>query len=108
MSQWGVSSADADTYVAGVAAASIETIATEKWKALYMQGIESWSEWRRLDFPNLAPATDILTGTGIPVRNGYGSTTASANKVNHDAAVKLMGKNPGDNLQDVKVWWDAN
>ena len=107
MTQWGVSSADAATYVAGVSAATVETIATEKWKALYLQGEEAWSEHRRLDFPVLTPATDALSGTGIPKRLGYGATTASANKTNHDAAVKRMGKDPGNNLQDVKVWWDT-
>jgi hypothetical protein len=81
----------------------METMATEKWVALYMQGYEAWSEWRRLDYPVLAPATDALTGTGIPVRYGYGSRTASANKANHDAAVaKISGYS-----QDSKVWWDT-
>jgi hypothetical protein len=103
MTQWGVSSADAATYVASVGAASMQTIAEEKWVALYMQGWEAWSEWRRLDYPVLTPAKDILTGTGIPVRNGYGTTTASANKANHDAAVaKVSGYS-----QDSKVWWDT-
>jgi hypothetical protein len=103
MAQWGVSSADAATYVAAAAAASVETIATEKWKALYMQGEEAWAEHRRLDFPVLTPATDALTGTGIPKRYGYGATTASANKANHDAAVaKISGYS-----QDSPVWWDT-
>ena len=103
MTQWGVNSADAATYVASVGAASMQTIAEEKWVALYMQGWEAWSEWRRLDYPVLTPAKDILTGTGIPVRNGYGTTTASANKANHDAAVaKVSGYS-----QDSKVWWDT-
>ena len=103
MTQWGVSSADAATYVASVGAASMQTIAEEKWVALYMQGWEAWSEWRRLDYPVLTPAIDILNGTGIPVRNGYGTTTASANKANHDAAVaKISGYS-----QDSRVWWDT-
>ena len=103
MTQWGVNSADAATYVASVGAASMQTIAEEKWVALYMQGWEAWSEWRRLDYPVLTPAIDILNGTGIPVRNGYGTTTASANKANHDAAVaKISGYS-----QDSKVWWDT-
>ena len=68
-----------------------------------MQGWEAWSEWRRLDFPKLTVARDILTGTGIPVRNGYGTVTASANKANHDAAVaKISGYS-----QASKVWWDT-
>jgi len=103
MTQWGVSSADAATYVASVGAASMQTIAEEKWVALYMQGWEAWSEWRRLDFPVLTAAKDDLFGTGIPLRNGYGATTASANKANHDAAVaKISGYN-----QASKVWWDT-
>ena len=103
MTQWGVSAADSATYIASVGAASTQTIATEKWKALYMQGEEAWSEWRRLDYPVLVRATDWLTGTGIPVRLGYGAYTASANKANHDAAVaKVSGYS-----QDSKVWWDT-
>ena len=101
--QWGVASADAAAYLASVAPVSMETMATEKWVALYMQGYESWSEWRRLDYPVLATAKDALTGTGIPVRYGYGARTASANKANHDAAVaKISGYS-----QDSKVWWDT-
>jgi hypothetical protein len=103
MTQWGVSAADSATYIASVGAASTQTIATEKWKALYMQGEEAWSEWRRLDYPVLVRATDWLTGTGIPVRLGYGAYTASANKANHDAAVaKVSGYS-----QDSRVWWDT-
>ena len=101
--QWGVSTADATAYLGSVAPVSMETMATEKWVALYMQGWEAWSEWRRLDYPILTPAADALTGTGIPMRNGYGATTASANKANHDAATaKISGYS-----QDSKVWWDT-
>ena len=101
--QWGVSTADAVAYLGTIAPVSMETMATEKWVALYMQGHEAWSEWRRLDYPMLTPAADALTGTGIPMRYGYGATTASANKANHDAAVaKISGYS-----QDSKVWWDT-
>jgi len=101
--QWGVANADAATYLASVAPVSMETMATEKWIALYMQGNEAWAEWRRLDYPALTPATDALTGTGIPMRHGYGANTASSNKANHDAAVaKISGYS-----QDSKMWWDT-
>ena len=44
-----------------------------------------------------------LTGTGIPVRYGYGAKLCNANKANHDAAVaKISGIR-----QDSKVWWDT-
>lgn len=104
--QWGVSAADATAYLAAAPAFSMANMAYEKWVALYLQGYEAWAEWRRLDAPALTPATDILNGTAIPVRHGYGARTASANKANHDAAVTAMGKSPGDFLQDKRVWWD--
>jgi hypothetical protein len=49
----------------------MEQIATEKWVSLYLQGFEAWAEWRRLDYPQLTPAPDALTGSGIPKRYGY-------------------------------------
>ena len=51
--QWGVASADASAYLASVAPVSMETMAMEKWVALYLQGYEGWAEWRRLDYPVL-------------------------------------------------------
>ena len=82
---------------------AIELLAEQKYIALFMQPFEAWAEWRRLDYPVLVRATDWLTGTGIPVRLGYGAYTASANKANHDAAVaKVSGYS-----QDSRVWWDT-
>jgi len=74
MAQWGVAEADAAAYkaqaeVAYDAAKGLEQIATQKWAALYMQGAEAWSEWRRLDFPKLEPAADALSGNGTS--SGY-------------------------------------
>jgi hypothetical protein len=82
----------------------METMAMEKWVALWLQGYEGWAEWRRLDYPNdiSAPAAAI-SGTGIPVRHGYGAQTISNNKANYDAAVALQGPD----TQDTKLWWDT-
>lgn len=109
MDQWGV---DADAASAYLAQASVqfdstkamEQIATEKWVSLYLQGFEAWSEWRRLDYPQLSPAPDALSGTGIPVRYGYSANTAALNEANYNAAVSAQG---ADN-QDTKLWWDKN
>ncbi len=103
MSQWGVSAADAATYVSAAASATMETIGNEKWIALYLQGFEAWAEQRRLDYPALTPATDAITGNGIPARYGYGANTASNNADNYNAAVAAQG---ADN-QDTKLWWDT-
>ncbi len=103
MDQWGVSTADAETYISSVGAADMQHIATEKWVALYLQGFEAWSEFRRLDYPALTPAPDAITGNGIPTRYGYGANTAANNTANYNAAVAAQG---ADN-QDTKLWWDT-
>jgi len=108
MAQWGVAEADADAYkaqaeVAYDPAKGLEQIATQKWLALYMQGAEAWSEWRRLDFPKLEPAPDALSGNGIPVRNGYAALTRSLNEENYNAAVSAQGPD----TQDTRLWWDT-
>jgi len=106
MDQWGVSSADATTYIASVPAvgSTVENVAMQKWVALWLQGYEGWAEWRRLDFPNdiSAPAA-ALSGTGIPVRQGYGANTVSNNSANYKDAVSKQGPD----TQDQKLWWDT-
>ncbi len=109
MEQWGVSAADAAAYKAQASvqfnsATAMEQIAKEKWVALFLQGFEAWSEWRRLDFPQLSPAPDALSGTGIPVRYGYSANTAALNEANYNAAVSAQGAD----TQDTKLWWDKN
>ena len=107
MDQWGVSTEDAAAYLAEASvkfdtSKAMEQIATEKWVSLFLQGSEAWAEWRRLDYPQLSPAPDALTGTGIPVRYGYSANTAALNEANYNAAVSAQG---ADN-QDTKLWWD--
>lgn len=107
MEQWGVSTADAAVYIAQSSvqynsSKAIELIATEKWVSLFLQGSEAWAEWRRLDFPQLSPAPDALSGTGIPVRYGYSANVVTLNEANYNAAISAQG---ADN-QDTKLWWD--
>ncbi|MCG8732788.1 SusD/RagB family nutrient-binding outer membrane lipoprotein [Tenacibaculum finnmarkense] len=102
MTQWGVSSTDADAFVASVTYAGIQSIAEQKWVALYMQGYESWAEWRRIGGPAtiVKPATQ-LQGTDIPQRQAYATSVANNNTDNHTATVASQGP---DNL-DTKLWW---
>ena len=103
--RWGVSSAAATAYANSVTLGSnaMETIAMEKWVDMFLQGFDSWTEWRRLDYPVLSPPSAAITGTGVPVRNGYGGLVPTQNKVSYDAAVAAQG---ADN-QDTKLWWDT-
>lgn len=78
----------------------------QKWIALYMQGIQGWTEWRRLDFGILqAPAGGVLNGTGIPTRMEYPLDEQTLNGDSYTAGVSTLG---GPDAQDTKLWWDVN
>ncbi len=82
-----------------------EKIGKQKWIALYNQGIQGWSEWRRLDFGILQlPADGLLEGTGIPLRMKYAVDEQTLNSGNYSAAISSQGPD----LQDTRVWWDVN
>jgi hypothetical protein len=79
-------------------------IAYERWVAGFDQGLQSWIEWRRTDYPVLTPAEDGLNSGLIPIRVTYPTDEASRNKTNLDAAIGSMG---GDDL-NIPVWWDVD
>jgi len=82
-----------------------EKIGKQKWIALYNQGVQGWTEWRRLDFGILQmPADGVLDGTGIPTRIKYAVDEQTLNSGNYSSAVS----NQGPDLQSTKVWWDVN
>lgn len=95
MKQWEVEQSKIDAYVGAATYTGVKDIAMEKWIAMYMQGYESWSEWRRFNASGDAPAlnTDFahLNGTGIISRQAYSANAAATNKENYDAAVVTQG-----------------
>lgn len=103
---WGGSELDAAAYLlAGGQLGSNwkESIGTQKWIALYNRGVESWAEWRRLDFPTLN-VPEGLTYDDIPRRMPYPYDEDQLNGENYSAAVSSMG---GDNPK-IKLFWDMN
>lgn len=116
---WGGTATDAATYLArpDVAYATAiagttykEVIGTQKWIALYNRGFESWTEWRRLDFPKLLPPTNATAPPGqsvpdgliIPKRLIYPNGEQTLNGANYQAASAAIG---GDAVS-TKLWWD--
>jgi hypothetical protein len=78
-------------------------IGTQRWLALFPNGLEAWAEWRRTGYPALEPTPYAVNASKqIPVRYGYPNSENNLNKVNYDAAVSRIG---GD-THDIKVWWD--
>lgn len=86
-------------------------IGTQKWLALYMNGMQAWFERTRLDFkqPNgtplfIPPVAGSLdpTVTMVPYRLTYPVSEASTNSANYQAAAAAIG---GD-TKGTKLWWN--
>ena len=106
MDFWGVDAADAQAYI-DAHPFSAESWVYEKWVALYMQGIEGWCEWRRLDGPALNACADGSLGGGTdgdlpPHRFTLPLDEATLNEANWDAA------GGATNTLNTPLWWDVN
>ncbi|WP_413669041.1 SusD/RagB family nutrient-binding outer membrane lipoprotein [Mucilaginibacter sp. Mucisp86] len=109
LAQYSIASADIATYIAQPAvkydASNYKkSIGEQKWLALFGQGLEGWTEWRRLDYPQLQPAVAGTLNGKIPVRFIYPGTEQSLNKTNYQSAVAAQG---ADALT-TKLWFDVN
>ncbi|WP_026898695.1 SusD/RagB family nutrient-binding outer membrane lipoprotein [Daejeonella oryzae] len=100
---------DAATYATYMAQASVvynpanglERIMTQKWVHLYLNGYESWTDWRRTGFPVLAAAPNG-NQPNIPRRMGYPTNEGSINGASYKEAVARQG---ADDL-NTRMWWD--
>lgn len=109
MQQWGVTdAADIAAYLAQPEVAykggpdGLQQIYTQKWIALFSDGIQAWSLFRRTCSPTniyAGPSTIIDEVMG---RFEYGTTELTVNRKNLDEAVSRQGP---DDLT-TKVWWD--
>ncbi|WP_276483023.1 SusD/RagB family nutrient-binding outer membrane lipoprotein [Paraflavitalea pollutisoli] len=84
----------------------LERIITQKWLAVYPDGQEAWSEFRRTGYPKLFPVVVNNSGgtvTGFIKRLPIPSKFKNSNKAGYDKAVATLGgpDNPG-----TKLWWD--
>ncbi len=81
-----------------------QAIGKQKWLALYMQGMQGWIEWRRLDFGILIQPVDgyIPPATSLPVRMLYPYDESSLDPAGYNGALS----DQGPDLQSTKVWWD--
>jgi hypothetical protein len=92
-------------YITNLGAVSKSMIMEQKWIALYGQGLESWTEYRRTGLPVLPPKDSraIFVNDGVlPTRLPYPTTEQSLNAVEYAKGVALNG---GDNDAKTKLWW---
>jgi len=126
MQKWGVAEADIAAYVAAMPAAGEETVLTQKYIALYLQGHTAWMEQRRTGYPKTlipvftdfalyVPSTDtwhnkvfeplVEEVTEIYYRMRYPQQEQTLNgDMRKVAADKLSN---GDVIYS-KLWWDVN
>ena len=86
-----------------------EQIGTQKWLALYPDGLEAWAEFRRTRYPKLYPVVnsdneELPVGTfirRIPFLTSEKQTNADAVK----AAEALLN---GPDKASTPLWWDKN
>ena len=108
--EWGGTQEEIDAYLAqpSVAYATAEgdwkqKIATQKWIAMFNNGMEGWTTWRLFDQPTLN-VPDGFTAEDIPTRFLYPISEATLNGEELDAAISAIG---GDS-QTTKLFWDVN
>lgn len=119
MEFWGVEDQTAiDDYVAAQGFTDGDwrnVIGTQKWLALYMQGLQGWYEFTRLDFKKVTgedllmlPAAGSmdpeLTGM-FPKRMTYPDEEYT---LNEDNVLKALSELGGSDSKATKLWWDVN
>jgi hypothetical protein len=111
LEQWGIT--DAATINAFLARPEIaykggndglKQIAIQKWVALFTDGGQAWSEWRRTCQPTtLVPGPAAIVNY-IPRRFFYSTREASVNATSMQAAIARQG---ADDF-GTRVYWDSN
>ncbi|PZP52560.1 MAG: SusD/RagB family nutrient-binding outer membrane lipoprotein [Pseudopedobacter saltans] len=142
MNQWGVSSANALTFINDATSkpanyvdpknaanninalssitikwdatsskeVMLERIITQKWLAMFPEGQEAWTTYRRTGYPRLFPVVNNTSNgtisTALQIRRiNYPSNEYSSNKDAVTAAVTLLG---GPDTGGTPLWWDTN
>jgi len=107
--EWGGTPAAAAAYLAlpSVSYATAagdwkQKIGKQAWIALFSRGYDAWTEWRRLDAPNLILPVDAVSG--IPLRFTYTFEEPLLNKANYQAAVAAIPG--GQDVVEAKLWFD--
>ncbi|PST81690.1 SusD/RagB family nutrient-binding outer membrane lipoprotein [Pedobacter yulinensis] len=79
-----------------------KSIGEQKWLSLFGQGLEAYAEWRRLDYPQLAPAVAGVLDGKIPLRFIYPGTEQALNKTSYTDAVRRQGSD----ALTTRLWFD--
>jgi hypothetical protein len=89
----------------------LEKIITQKWIAMFPEGAEAWSEFRRTGYPKLLPIAENnsngeISSTVMIRRLRFPQDEYNTNKSEVEKAVKLL-KGAKDS-PGTQLWWDTN
>ncbi|MDG1803704.1 RagB/SusD family nutrient uptake outer membrane protein [Flavicella sp.] len=87
----------------------LEQIITQKWIAMFPDGQEAWSEFRRTGYPRIFPVMVNNSGgtidTDIQIRRiNFVESERNTNGANVDIAVGYLG---GPDTGGTRLWWDV-
>ena len=120
LEKWGVSAAGYSAYIQALPAATAENVLSQKYIALYTQGIEGWTEIRRTGYPKfLVKKGDLLWkglvgkveksyhfdpefSEAIPNRLVYPLNEQRTNKSHYQESLAQQG----DDVITTKLWWN--
>jgi hypothetical protein len=84
-------------------ATGLQQIALQRWIALFSEGTEAYSSWRRTGVPNLQPGPAAITSPQVvPRRLTYPVSEQSFN----DAALQAASTAQGGATLNGRIWWD--
>lgn len=106
----GVEQSEVDSYISGLSLSGsegdkIQTIITEKWRALFGNApFEAWVDYRRTGYPELTPNPDAVPSLNpsgvIPRRFLYPISERTTNNANYQQAIDSQG----GHLLDDDLW----
>jgi len=92
-------------YMSRIGEVNKEAIMTQKWLALFGQGIEAWTEYRRTGypvFPQPHPSAVFYNEGVLPTRIEYPTSEYSLNKLSLDQGIEMLG---GEDNMRMSLWW---
>lgn len=91
--------------------AALEKIMIQKWIALYPNGMEAWTEWRKTGYPKLNPVHVNNSPDGATKETGIrrmvypkSFSQSAEDAENYQEALQKLG---GADKSVTKLWWDC-
>ncbi|MCF6403714.1 SusD/RagB family nutrient-binding outer membrane lipoprotein [Chitinophaga filiformis] len=94
---------------AATAEAKMERLITQKWIAMFPEGQEAWTEFRRTGYPKLFPVVNNFSGGVISSTTQIRRLPFPQNEYNTNSAevAKAIGLLKGPDNGATRLWWDV-